>query len=478
MNLNKRYSSEVTVKSNRFFETTIQLIVAVLMLAASGFLQPIAQGDEIALVASNLEKICKSHRPDCQCPSCRSFFDACSPSCPSVADPQYLPTGPSTLQPPSPVESDGEATDIVNDLLAAQSRPPSITGPITSLPSGLGAIPAPLSSNPGMIGDAFFSGYRYGSDTSIPGATVAIAGGGRVSKIAENSSPVPQDRVFFNYNMFGNAAQDVNGVTQDMNRYLFGTERTFLDGLCSLEFRLPFSGGVDSTQTFGEPDTLATEFGNLTLTFKALIYERKDWSVSTGLGMIFPTAEDAVVTGSVSGVPQIESVFTNESFYLQPFLGVNYSSKGPLFFQFFTQTSFDTSGSVISVMNNNNVFDSLAAPGSDRVFTQSLLFLDFSVGYWIYRPKCQRNFITGIAPIVELHYTSTMNELDLPDFQSATSDDVFESNFRSDLLNITGGVVINMGRSTSLRIAGVAPLREGRDRLFDSEVSAQLVWRY
>jgi len=445
---------------------------------------PVAQGKEIVgkeivVVASNLKKICKSHRPDCQCSSCRSFFDACSPPCPSGADPQYVPAEPSAPLPALPIETEGEPSNqFGNDLLAAQARPAPITGPITSLPSGLGAIPAPLSANPGMIGDTLFSGYRYGGDTSIPGATVAIAGGDRVSKIADNSNPVPQNRVFFNYNLFANAAQDVNGETRNLNRYLFGTERTFLDGLCSIEFRLPFTGGVDSSQTFGEPDTQATEFGNLTLTLKALIYERKAWSVSTGLGMIFPTAGDAIVTGDVGFGSQIESIFTNESFFLQPFIGVNYNSGGPLFFQFFTQTSFDTSGSVISVVNTNNIFDSLAGPGSDRVFTQSLLFLDFSVGYWIYRPKCPGRLITGIAPMVELHYTSTLSELDRPDFQSGTSDDVFESNLRSDLLNITGGVLINIGRSTALRVAGVAPLREGRDRLFDSEVSAQLVWRY
>jgi len=114
-------------------------------------------------------------------------------------------------------EQEGEDTPRFSEnLLAAQSQPRPFTGPITSLPSGLGAISAPQSANPGMIGDFLFGGPRYGGDTLIGGANVAISGGDRVSKIAENTNPVPQDRVFFNYNSFNNASQDVNGQTQDL----------------------------------------------------------------------------------------------------------------------------------------------------------------------------------------------------------------------------------------------------------------------
>ncbi len=470
----KIFAIEVTSAGNALCPTLQKIAAAALMLTAllSG---PVALSDEIAVAASNPSRIYKSHEPNCRCPSCGSFFDSCPPSCPPAVASQYLPMEPSTQRPAPLDEQEGEDSLEFNEvLLATQLQPRPSTGPTY--------VPAPQSSNPGMIGDFLFGGYRYGGGTLIDGASVAIAGGGRVSKIAENSSPLPQNRVFFNYNSFSNATQDVNGDAQNVDQILFGVERTFLDGLCSLEFRLPFSGGVDATQSLGESNTLATEFGNLTLAIKALLFQRNDWSVSTGLGMIFPTAEDAVIASGFNGSQQIDSIFTNESFYLQPFLGVHYSSQRPLFFQFFMQTSFDTSGSEISVVNNNNVFSAVAAPASDRVYTQSLLFLDFSLdfsaGYWIYRPKCQRNLITGIASMIELHYTSTISELDLPDFQSPVSDNVFESNMRNDQLNITAGVLINIGRSTSLRVAGVAPLRSGRDRSFDSSVSVQLIRGY
>jgi hypothetical protein len=57
-----------------------------------------------------------------------------------------------------------------------------------------------------------------------PGASI-----GRV-KIADNSSPLPRDRVFFDYNYFHNTS--LNGV--NVNRYTPGLETTFFSGMTSL----------------------------------------------------------------------------------------------------------------------------------------------------------------------------------------------------------------------------------------------------
>ncbi len=42
---------------------------------------------------------------------------------------------------------------------------------------------------------------------------------------------------------------------------------------------------------------------------------------------------------------------------------------------------------------------------------QSLLFLDMSVGYWVYRAQ-NAPFLKGVAPMVELHYTTTLQSPD------------------------------------------------------------------
>jgi hypothetical protein len=77
--------------------------------------------------------------------------------------------------------------------------------------------------------------------------------------------------------------------------------------------------------------------------------------------------------------------------------------------------------------------------------------------------------------MIELHYTSTLQDLDEPNIGS--SSDVFERDFRRDALNITGGLLFQMGSQTSLRVAGVAPLRNDA-LMFDSEFGLQLIRRY
>ena len=56
-------------------------------------------------------------------------------------------------------------------------------------------------------------------------------------KISEEQSPMPRDRVFFNYNYFNNARSDCPNVAGRV----FGFEKTFLDGAASVELRLPFT---------------------------------------------------------------------------------------------------------------------------------------------------------------------------------------------------------------------------------------------
>src|SRR5438874_667672 len=59
-------------------------------------------------------------------------------------------------------------------------------------------------------------------------------------KIADNQSPIPQDRVFFNFNYYNNVnyaidrkfGAPVNGI--QIYRYLAGFEKTFLGGLASI----------------------------------------------------------------------------------------------------------------------------------------------------------------------------------------------------------------------------------------------------
>jgi hypothetical protein len=108
--------------------------------------------------------------------------------------------------------------------------------------------------------------------------------------------------------------------------------------------------------------------------------------------------------------------------------------------------------------------------GSGEFQDQNLLYLDAQVGCWLYDNPCAR-WVCAVAPVVELHYTSTMNDADV------VLDYVGHRFNRMDFLNITGGLHIQMRRNTMVTIAGVAPLRhgeEGEESPFDSEIVFQL----
>lgn len=411
---------------------------------------------------AELAQLCAAHGQHCNCPGCRRYFDACEAPCPPYA---VGPEGAESMPPGSDVEE--SLTSPAEPSEAAPADLASLTGATPSL-SSLGAIAAASSASPGMIGDFFGGGYQYLRSSPANGATVAVAGGDRILKFADNNSPLPQDRLFFNFHHFNNSVTDVIGRDQDTDRITFGLERTFLSGGASVEFRVPFEASLDADQQTGNLDTMGTEFGNLALALKALAYESQWCSVAGGLGMIFPTADDAVI---YDGNGDAAVTFENQSYFLQPFVGLYCRPNSRLFAQFVTQVNFDVTGSRVTLHNPSFFGDS----GSDRVYEQTLLFMDYSVGYWLFRSKHHADWVTGFAPMIELHYTTTTEDLDLPRIGEAGT--VYEPDFRRDALNLTGGLLFELGPMTSLRVAGVAPLRND-DLMFDAEFGLQLIRRY
>ena len=114
---------------------------------------------------------------------------------------------------------------------------------------------ARLAGTPNMFGDSYETGngmWVSGPD-GFSSSAGPLGGGGRSVKIAENDNCLPQDRVFFLYNHFHDAAsiEDVPTVgpavqrSIALDRYTIGFEKTFRDGLWSLELRMPFGCGYD-----------------------------------------------------------------------------------------------------------------------------------------------------------------------------------------------------------------------------------------
>ena len=318
------------------------------------------------------------------------------------------------------------------------------------------------SASPGIIGDFFGGGLRF--EVSGQSFTNPLAAGDRIFKIVENMNPIPTDRVFFNYHMFNKPLVTGDGRGIDLNRFNFGIERTILDGLVSFEIRIPFASGLNATQNISpaQPeDNERTEFGNMNFAVKALLWNDRWFKVSAGLGMSAPTGRDSTILSGTSFI----GTFNNESYFLQPFMACLIIPNEHSWLQLVSQASLTANG--------NSAF--LGASGATGVVQdQSLLFLTASHGTWIYRNDQRSAFLRGIAPIFELHYTTTMQDTDVF-FDPISGKRIRNPGNRLDILNVTGGLRLQLGAQTFVTASAVAPLRDGWDKLFDSEFSLQVV---
>ncbi len=352
-----------------------------------------------------------------------------------------------------------------------------------ALAGNYGAASGPMSTAPNMIGDFFSNGGNViitrpgestGTFTTVSTGNVAIAGGDRGFKIAENDSPIPRDRVFFGYNHYQDPVVDAQGNLRNLDRFTFGVEKTFFNEWCSLEVRIPFAGGLNSNQSL-QPDSslMATEFGNIPLVFKGIVGQWDTLLLTAGFGLSMPTAKDAVLLDEFGDE---EVRIRNNAVRLAPLMGMLWTPNDCWFVLGFAQADFDTRGNEVFLNTGNG----LAQAGT--IQDQSLLYLDLAIGRWLYKNPSARG-ITGVVPTVELHYTTTMQDADIvagPINPRSGVPNEQVGNFRNrvDVVDITGGVHFLLGSCSSLTVAGVVPLRTGDDRMFNAEFLAQFNRRF
>jgi hypothetical protein len=282
-------------------------------------------------------------------------------------------------------------------------------------------------------------------------------------KIADNASPMPQDRVFFTYNYFGHVrgpqestapidvtqsiAQSLPGrqgpgatanttintfipgapqTTANLHRELFGFEKTFLDGNASIELRVPFVQQSASDEAFR-----ASHIGDLTIIAKyAFFLNRETGDVfSAGLAVTAPTGP---------GIDTIDG--TLHSTLLQPWFGYIWNRD-----RFFL-----------------HAFHSVVIPTDSRDVT--LLFNDVGVNYWLYRGSPDRP-LNFIVPMIEAHVTTPLNH---------RSGDA--AVFVPDMVVLTGGVHLGVFRNGTLSVGAATPVTGPRP--FNIEAFVQLNWRY
>ena len=388
-------------------------------------------------------------------------------SCDSIYhDPPGCASGFPSVDLSDPVEAES-----VGDPELPGDIPDVVAPDFGGLPASFGSV-ASTNSVPNMIGD--FSNFgalgiddRFGSFLGATGATPFAAGGDRRFKVSENFNPLPQDRVYFNYNFYNNALRDVSLRDRNLNRYTVGFEKTFLCESCSLDVRIPFASGLDSVQTLAAASpgiNDGTEFGNIRLIAKALLHQTSTTALTAGLGINLPTGDDGVLVSEFGNL----MIFENEAVYLQPYLA--YLATSDRFFtQMYVQMDFDANGYGVQHRFNGAPIE------VGRLNDQTLLLLDGLVGYWLYRDPTASRYVRGIATVVELHYSTTVQDADVISAMDTITTNVFN---RVDLLNITAGVHTQIGPMSTFTVGAAAPLRDDEERVFDAELQVQFNRRF
>jgi hypothetical protein len=167
-----------------------------------------------------------------------------------------------------------------------------------------------LAGTPNMFGDTCEcggNGVLMSGPAGVSAADTPLAGGNRRIKISENDNTLPQDRIFFLYNHFQDAAsiEDMTfapGLQQSLSldRYTIGFEKTFRDGLWACELRMPFGCGYGYQSV--NFDSSAGQIGNLAVVLKRLVYKSDTTAAAVGLCVDTPTGSNATGMGQASNI--------------------------------------------------------------------------------------------------------------------------------------------------------------------------------
>jgi hypothetical protein len=245
-------------------------------------------------------------------------------------------------------------------------------------------------------------------------------------KIADNQSPRPVNRVYYDFNFFDNVWQSVNERAQNginrvqIYRQLLGLEKTFWDGNASIGVRLPINTITADGQAGGVQTPTQTAINNFNVYSKFLFIKDdvKKVYASWGLAATIPTGPM-----NFAGANYVRSY---NNFELQPFVGLQKT------WNRFYLIAFEA----INVpLNTHDV---------------TAIYNDYAIGYWAYRAKDRNQLLQGLAPTFECHVNIPLNHRD-----------VFNLNDRAgsaDIVDLTYGLNTFFGKRTQMAFAAVTPV--------------------
>ena len=333
-----------------------------------------------------------------------------------------------------------------------------------------------------MFGDSLYSltatfALAIGDAPAATLLNLPLGGGGRVFK-NEHSRALPTDRVFGLYHHFQNALESSSPTNSfrpadaNLDRYTFGFEKTFFDGVGSVELRMPFSSPVSLSTPGTNYQTQSV--GDLVVTLKGLLYADENQAVSLGLGINTPTGSDLQVS-LMNPLSTASVTIHNNATHLIPFIAYQAAPTEDFFFHSFLQIDTPTNANSVQIRTSGPSIGGGPPPVDPSIKDATLLFVDASLGYWLFRdPDAQ--WLTGLAGLLELHYTGSLNPVHVtPGRQLPVS---FTANTnRIEVVNLTIGLHTQISRSTIIRAGYVTPLGNDEHRFFDSEVTLAVIFR-
>ena len=386
-----------------------------------------------------------------------------------------------------------------------------------------------LAAVPYMIGDTASGScasvsFRGGLDSTIEHPTLACS---RLN-ISENNTALVLDRFYVSYRHFHNVSEtSVFELENDLNvdRIMFGIEKSYFDGTFSVELRTPISRELSSN--FGiiidganpDRDTLplsdrSNEFGNISIIFKKMMVQTSRFVLSGGIAVQLPTADDVLARGDLSdrffivddpapGDPALDADvdldfsvrIQNETVNISPFLAWLWAPTDRCFHQGFVQVDVPANPSDASGEFDGDIDPILVFPpdfglptipvnvdSQGKLHQQTLLRLNLNAGYRFYQDP-MATWLRSVSGMLELHYTTTLQDAKLIDtelFSYNYLGNPLPVNFtlgnganRMDILNTATGFSMQIG-NTTVTNGLVLPLSDGSNKAFDAEYNLQI----
>jgi hypothetical protein len=156
-----------------------------------------------------------------------------------------------------------------------------------------------------------------------------------------------------------------------------------------------------------------------------------------------------------------------------PFFGLLWTPNDRWFSISYLQVDVDANGTPVSVDTGESSLTSIG-----RYRDPTMLYLDTSLGYWVYRNNNPHNYLTGLAPVVEAHVNQSLERSQvLIDGDTQIGGDVNGNPINNTtIIDLIVGLHVELCGKTSVSCGYCVPVTG--DRQFEGEFRCFLNRRF